>query len=50
MSFNDTLMWLVAHSVLLVVAVFLMLVVVTYWPGRKARFQHDAMIPLRDDR
>jgi cbb3-type cytochrome oxidase subunit 3 len=50
MPFTDILMWLVAHSVLLVVAVFAMLVVVTYWPGRKARFQRDAMIPLRDDR
>ena len=49
MSLTDILMWLVGHSVVLVLAVFGLLVVTTYWPGRGARFQSDAMIPLRDD-
>jgi cbb3-type cytochrome oxidase subunit 3 len=50
MSFIDILPWLAAHSVLLVMAVFGLLIATTYWPGRRARFQKDAMIPLRDDR
>jgi cbb3-type cytochrome oxidase subunit 3 len=37
------------YSVVFVGAVFLALVVSVYWPGRKERFQRDAMIPLRDD-
>jgi cbb3-type cytochrome oxidase subunit 3 len=46
----DIVMWLMAHSIVFVGLVFLLLVVTTYWPGRRARFEHDAMIPLRDDR
>ena len=30
--------------------VFLLLVATVYWPGRKERFQRDAMIPLLDDK
>jgi cbb3-type cytochrome oxidase subunit 3 len=49
MSLTDIMMWLVGHSVVLVLAVFALIVVTTYWPGRRPRFQRDAMIPLRDD-
>jgi cbb3-type cytochrome oxidase subunit 3 len=48
--FMDIVMWLVAHAMLAGVAVFVLIIVTTYWPGRGARFQRDAMIPLRDDR
>ena len=41
--------WLLEHSVTFVGAVFVLLVASVYWPGRKERFQRDAMIPLRDD-
>jgi len=50
MTFMDIVLWLMARSVVLVLAVFVLLVVTTYWPGRRSRFERDAMIPLRDDR
>jgi cbb3-type cytochrome oxidase subunit 3 len=43
------LLFLMRHSIVLVGAVFLLLMVTTYWPGRRARFERDAHIPLRDD-
>lgn len=45
----DILLFLMRHSVVWVGVVFLLLLVTTYWPGRRARFEHDANIPLRDD-
>lgn len=42
--------WLLEHSVAIVGLVFLMLVASVYWPGRKERFQRDAMIPFKDDK
>ncbi len=42
--------WMQDHSVALVGGVFLVLVASVYWPGRKERFERDAMIPLQDDR
>jgi len=47
---HDIMIWLMAHSIIAVGLVFLLVIVATYWPGRRARFQRDAMIPLRDDR
>ena len=44
------LTWLMQYSVVPVGLVFLLIVVTTYWPGRKASFKRDAMIPLDDDR
>lgn len=44
------LYWLLDHSVALVGVVFLVLVASVYWPGRKERFQRDAMIPFHDDK
>ncbi len=46
----DIVVWLMARSIVLVGLVFLLLLATTYWPGRRARFERDAMIPLRDDR
>ena len=45
----SVLLFLMRHSIVLVGTVFLLLLVTTYWPGRRARFDHDANIPLRDD-
>jgi cbb3-type cytochrome oxidase subunit 3 len=42
--------WLLDHSVVIVGGVFLMLVASVYWPGRRERFQRDAMIPFQDDK
>ncbi len=46
----EIILFLMRHSIVLVGAVFVVLVVVIYWPGRRAGFEHDANIPLRDDR
>lgn len=50
MTFMTILHWLQDHSVAFVGGVFLLLVASVYWPGRKERFQRDAMIPLQDDK
>jgi len=42
--------WLLDHSVAIVGGMFLLLVASIYWPGRKERFQRDAMIPFHDDK
>jgi cbb3-type cytochrome oxidase subunit 3 len=42
--------WLQQHSILFMVAVFVMILVTTFWPGRKARFERDGRIPFQDDR
>ena len=46
----NIVLWLMAHSIVFVGLVFLLLLATIYWPGRRARFERDAMIPLRDDR
>jgi cbb3-type cytochrome oxidase subunit 3 len=46
---SPILRFLADYSVVFVGGVFLLLIVSVYWPGRKERFQRDAMIPLRDD-
>jgi cbb3-type cytochrome oxidase subunit 3 len=50
MTANDVVMWLIAHWIVPTTIVFLLILVTTYWPGRRARFERDAMIPLHDDR
>lgn len=42
--------FLADYSVVFVGSVFLLLIASVYWPGRKARFQRDAMIPFKDDK
>ena len=46
----EIILWLRIHSVLAMSAVFLLLVIVTYWPGRRASIERNGMIPLNDDR
>jgi cbb3-type cytochrome oxidase subunit 3 len=50
MTVMDIILWLMSHSIVFMLGVFVLLMVTIYWPGRRARFEHDAMIPLRDDR
>lgn len=38
------------YSVVMMVIVFSLLMVTVFWPGRRARFDRDALIPLEDDR
>jgi cbb3-type cytochrome oxidase subunit 3 len=47
--FNDIVLWLRLHSVIGMTAVFGLIVIATYWPGRRAAIEQDADIPLRDE-
>lgn len=49
-EFNTVLLWAEHHSVVLVLAVFCVIVVTTYWPGRKRQIEDHGFIPLQDDR
>jgi cbb3-type cytochrome oxidase subunit 3 len=42
--------WLGQYSVVPVTAVFVLMVVATYWPGRRREMERNARIPLDDDR
>lgn len=42
--------WLQHHSVIMMGVVFIMILVTTFWPGRKATFDKASHIPLDDDR
>ncbi len=46
----EIVLFLMRHSIVLVGAVFVLVVAATYLPGRRAGFDQDANIPLRDDR
>ena len=46
----EILIWLQHHSIVTMLAVFLLIVITTYWTGRKFRLQRNARIPLDDDR
>jgi cbb3-type cytochrome oxidase subunit 3 len=48
--FNIVVAWLQLHSVIGMTAVFALLVLATYWPGRRAAIERNATIPLQDDR
>jgi hypothetical protein len=50
MDLLATLYWLRDHSGPLMTFAFLLIVVATFWPGRKQRFDREARIPLDDDR
>ena len=50
MTIMDIITWLMRYSIVGVGIVFVLLIATVYWPGRRARFERDAMIPLRDDR
>ena len=45
------LIMLVQHNwILPVLGVFLLILLTTYWPGRKSRIERHGRIPLEDDR
>jgi cbb3-type cytochrome oxidase subunit 3 len=41
--------WLRTHGVIFTLAVFTLLIIVTYWPGRQKALQRHGAIPLNDD-
>jgi cbb3-type cytochrome oxidase subunit 3 len=38
------------YSVVFMSVTFVVILVFTFWPGRKQRFDRDGQIPLQDDR
>ena len=42
--------WLQHHSVVLMAGVFVLIIVTTFWPGRRPWFDQASRIPLDDDR
>lgn len=50
MTLMDAIVWTQRHSILVVVTVFTLIVVSTYWPGRKKSIERHGRIPLEDDR
>jgi cbb3-type cytochrome oxidase subunit 3 len=42
--------WLRDYSIVLMLVTFVVLMVLTFWPGRRRRFEDDGQIPLQDDR
>lgn len=43
-------LWLRHNWIAPVVLVFVMIVLTTYWPGRKSQIERHGRIPLDDDR
>jgi cbb3-type cytochrome oxidase subunit 3 len=43
------LQWIEHYSVVAMTAVFLVIVISTYWPGRKSRIEQQGLIPFKDD-
>ncbi len=42
--------WLRDYSIVFMGITFLILLALTFWPGRRSRFERDSNIPLQDDR
>ncbi len=42
--------WLQHNWIAPVVAIFVLIVITTYWPGRKSQIERHGRIPLEDDR
>lgn len=38
------------YSIVLMFATFVIMMLLTFWPSRKQRFERDGRIPLQDDR
>jgi hypothetical protein len=49
MEIMPILQWLQHNSIVLVLAVFVMIVATTYWPGRKRAIERHGRIPLDDE-
>ena len=43
------LQWIEHYAVVAMTVVFLVIVVSTYWPGRKADIEKQGLIPFKDD-
>lgn len=50
MDIMPIIQWLQHNSILMMLTVFVLIVLTTFWPGRQTRFERDGHIPLDDDR
>lgn len=50
MELMPIIQWMQHHSIVLMMAVFVLIVVTTYWPGRKRSMERNGQIPLQDER
>lgn len=50
MQIMPLIQWMQHHSIVLMVAIFVVIVAMTYWPGRKSWVERHGSIPLEDDR
>ena len=50
MSLMGIIVFLMRYSIVGVGLVFIMILLTTYWPGRKAHVERNGFIPLEDDR
>lgn len=50
MAIMPIIQWLQHNSIVLMFAVFVLILVTTYWPGRKSGIERNGRIPLDDER
>jgi cbb3-type cytochrome oxidase subunit 3 len=50
MAFMHALQWIEHYSIAVVFLVFLLVLITTYWPGRRSSIERNGRIPLDDDR
>ena len=50
MQIMPIVQWMQHHSVVLMVAIFLVILGFTYWPNQRSRIERHGQIPLEDDR
>jgi cbb3-type cytochrome oxidase subunit 3 len=48
-DFHTAFNWLQLHSIIWMTAVFSLIALTTYWPGRRASLERNGSIPMRDD-
>lgn len=48
-DFASIVLWLEHYSIVPMMLVFVLIVVITYWPGRKKSIERQGQIPFKDD-
>jgi cbb3-type cytochrome oxidase subunit 3 len=49
MDIPSLIQWLAQYTMVPVLAVFVLIVLATYWPSRKQQMERNARIPFADD-
>ncbi len=50
MELIDFVHWFQQHSILFMTAMFVAIVAIVYWPGRKSKVESNGLIPFREER